>query len=67
MRVKNSWIVLDKDDSLTVEICGGEESPKLTIGISNTNIMVCNECEERIYLLKKTKVGGFKLKEGELG
>ncbi len=67
MRVKNSWIVLDKDDSLTVEICPGDEgSSKLNIGISNTDIMVWNDFGEKIYFLKKTKRGGFILKEGKL-
>lgn len=62
MRVESMKIELtEEDDYVDVKLNTGA-----TIGISAKGIMVSNNHEERIYHLRKTPYGGFKLEEGTL-
>lgn len=57
----------DKTDAVNVHIDNKEKDMDVGMGIDgNGSVMVCNNHEERIYHLHKTKHGGYILKEGTL-
>lgn len=64
MKVHSLKVTLEgKKDAVDVEMPEADVS----IGISaDGSVMVCNSEEERVYHLRKTKHGGFKLREGTL-
>ena len=63
MKVKSIKVELEDEDSVDIRVPG----KKVNFSIhSDGVVMVCNDEEERIYRLHKTKHGGFKLKEGVL-
>lgn len=69
MEIKSIKARLRVGDTISIEIPEEDDDRADHIGIgvySNGNVIVHNDEEERIYHLRKTKHGGFKLIEGEL-
>lgn len=69
MEIKSVKIRLRIGDTISIEIPEEDDdrAPHIGIGVdSNGDVIVHNDEEERIYHLRKTEHGGFKLKEGTL-
>ena len=63
MRIQYIKAELEDEDTIDARIL----AKNVSIGVfANGNVMVCNGEEERLYHLRKTKHGGFELKEGTL-